>query len=70
MKMYFIEQEHIELMSELLKNSIDNQYVVLSSNGRLCDIAQYSSKYQDIHINTLPVDKLDKKLELHSRGYY
>ena len=69
-KMYFVENEQVNMFEQLFKNSIDNQYVVLNKNSTLADIAQYSQKYMNIHINTVPVDRLDPRLELTSKGYY
>lgn len=69
-KMYFLENEHVNMFEQLFNNSIDNQYVILNKHSTLADIAQYSQKYMNIHINTVPVDRLDPSLELTSKGYY
>lgn len=63
-KLFFIEDEHIKLMNELMKRRIDNEYIVLNSNNQLCDIAQYSCKYMNIHIATVPTEKLDSRYRL------
>lgn len=69
-KMYFVENEQVELIEQLFKNCIDNQYIVLTKNNTLADIAQYSCKYQNVHINTVPVDRLDPRLQLSGKGFY
>lgn len=64
-KMFFIEREQLAYMEELMARRIDNEYIVLSSNNQLCDIAQYSAKYMNIHMACVPLSKLDSNLRLH-----
>lgn len=63
--MFFVEDNQVKLLQMLFDRKNDNEYIVLSSNGRLTDIAQYSMKYQNIHFVSVPSDKLDKSKELY-----
>lgn len=63
-KFYTLEQSQLVLIQMLFEHKIDNEYVVLSQFNNLCDIAQYSSKYQNIHFVTVNHNRLDPSKEL------
>ena len=63
-KFYTIEQSQMLLLQMLFEHKIDNEYTILSKYNNMCDIAQYSEKYQNIHLVTVPQNKLDSRKEL------
>lgn len=63
-KFYTLEQNQVEYIRILFEHKIDNEYVILNQFNNLCDIAQYSSKYQNVHLVTVPIQKLDSRKEL------
>lgn len=58
-KFFNIEEEALVSMNQLMRNKRDNEYVVLNSANGFTDIAQYSSKYQNLHLVTVRSDALD-----------
>lgn len=63
-KFFNLEEEHVKKIYALTKLKNDNQYVVLQHGHRFSDIAQWSDKYQNVRIITVPTEKLDRRLEL------
>lgn len=63
-KMFFVEKEQVALMKTLLDRRIDNEYVVLYNNGQFADIAQYSDKYQNVHLASVLISALDPTMRL------
>lgn len=65
MKMYYIEDYQVGQICELFTRKNDNEYIVLCSNGQVSDIAQYTDKYQNVHIVSVPISKLDTTKRLY-----
>lgn len=58
-KFYYIELDLIPKINKLSFNQIEGQYVILQEGNGFCDVAMYSSKYQNIRLFTIPKVKLD-----------
>lgn len=63
-KFYTLEEDQVFNIRKLFARANDNEYFVLNSFKNLSDIVQYSSKYQNVHIITVPTDKLLPSQEL------
>lgn len=64
-KFYTLEKDQVQLVQRLFVNENDNEYIILSRYKDYADICQYSSKYQNVHIVSVPVNKLDSSKELY-----
>lgn len=64
-KLFFVEEKDLVKLKTLMDRKVDNEYIVLGTNGTLTDIAQYSAKYMNIHFASVPSFKLDKANELY-----
>lgn len=65
-KFFHFDENKLMLINKLFMRQIDNEFVVLQESQTFCDIAQWSSKFKDVHIVTVPRDKLDFRNELSS----
>lgn len=63
-KIYVLEEADLYRLGTLFRNKHDNEYVVLSTNKGYADIAQYSCKYQNVHLATVREDKLNESNRL------
>jgi len=61
---FFLEDNHIALLSRLFRDCVDGAYFVLSSSRDFSDIAQYSEKYQNVKVITVRTDNLDERLRI------
>lgn len=61
---FFLEQLDLIKCKQLLDESIDGLYFILSKNEKYSDIVQYSKKYDNLRVITVYSDNLDKNLEL------
>lgn len=59
MKMYFMNADDLEEVKKLFKMNDDELFYELGSFNGYVDIAQYSSKYKEVHLVTVPRSKLD-----------
>lgn len=64
MKFFTIEESALVHINQLMRRKVDQEYVVLSKYGSVTDICQYSGKYANVHIVTVPTDRLDPGLRL------
>lgn len=64
-KFFYIEEELIKSVNLLFRNKFDGQFVILSKGARFSDIAQWSDKYNNVRIVTVPNDKLDFRFALN-----
>ena len=58
-KFYNIEDDDLKKMQLLMQRKIDNEFIVLSEYNGITDICQYSSKFQNLHIVSVPNARLD-----------
>lgn len=63
-KFYNIEEDDLKRMNELMNRKIDNEFIVLSEYNGITDICQYSSKFQNLHIVSVPNARLDWKYRI------
>lgn len=63
-KFFNIEEDVLVGINRLMQVKRDRLYVVLQEANGFTDIAQYSDKYQNIRIVTVPSDRLDKSNRL------
>ena len=56
---FAITDEHLEKVNKIARNKFDGEFVILSYGGTFCDIAQWSDKYQNVKIITVPTSRLD-----------
>ena len=66
MKQHFflIQDYQVKYLTMLYAHKLDNEYYVLSDNGKYADIAQYSEKYDCVSIKTVLSDNLDRNKQL------
>lgn len=55
-----IKQEDLQTINQLNKLKKDNSYRVLNEFNGYSTIIQYSTKYDNFHIVSVPTDKLDE----------
>lgn len=58
-KFIVVERKQIPDVLKLYDLKMDNAYVVLSRWNDFADICQYSSKYDSVHLLTVPAYQLD-----------
>lgn len=63
-KFFNVESDKLKLMNVLLDRKVDNEFIVLSEYKEICDICQYSAKYQNLHIVSVPRGHLDMNYRL------
>lgn len=56
---FAITEKHLLGVNALAKHKLDGEFVILAYSGSFCDIAQWSDKYQNVKILTVPTSKLD-----------
>lgn len=61
---YSLNENRLKDINILFKNKVDNQYVVLNSYGKYCDIAQYSKKYDNVKLICVITDNLDAEMSI------
>lgn len=60
--MYFLNQTDVANIKHLFEYARDNAYFEISSWKGMVDIRQYSAKYKEVHLVTVPREKLDQSL--------
>lgn len=65
-KFTIIKRDHVDQLLMLYAMRIDNSYIVIDSNNGFSTIAQYSEKYKQVKLITVPTDQLNTSLELRS----
>lgn len=63
-KFFNIEEDVLVGINRLMQVKHDGMFVVLQQSNGFTDIAQYSDKYQNIRIVTVPTDRLDESKRL------
>lgn len=58
-KFFNIEEKHMPGLSRLFRDKIDSQFIILGSANGFTDIAQYSTKYQNVRVITVRTENLD-----------
>lgn len=61
---FTITEDKLARVNQLARNKCDGEYVILTMSNGFCDIAQWSDKYQNVKIITLPYDRLDSTMRL------
>lgn len=61
---FAITEDKKMAINMLFQNKCEGEFVVLSMSNGFCDIAQWSDKYQNVKILTLPSDRLDMTMRL------
>lgn len=56
---FAITEKNLVGVNALAKHKLDGEFIILSYSGSFCDIAQWSDKYQNVKILTVPTSKLD-----------
>lgn len=56
---FCVNNSQLNSLTELLTNKIDNQFIVVQDYGDYSDIAQYSSKYDNVKFVCVKTDNLD-----------
>lgn len=56
---FFIEENHLPYILKLFSHKNNGEYVVLNESNGFSDIAQYSEKYENIRVITVPTNKLN-----------
>lgn len=59
---FAITEDHLEKVIKIARSKQEGEFVILSYGGTFCDIAQWSNKYQNIKIVTVPTSKLDMSM--------
>ena len=59
---FAITDEHLKSVNKVAQNKRDGEFVILSYGGSFCDIAQWSDKYQNVKIITVPTSRLDMSM--------
>ena len=59
-KMTIIKKEHIAKLVQLFENKIDESYITLYESNGFKEIAQYSSRYDDVHIAKVKTETLEQ----------
>lgn len=63
-KFFTIEDNQLPYIVQLMKRQVDQEYVILRCSNGYADICQYSGKYQNVHLVTVPENRLDDGLRL------
>lgn len=58
-KFFTIKEDKVRYLSLLMERKNPNEFVVLSEYNEFVDICQYSEKYQNLHIISVPSGRLD-----------
>lgn len=61
---FCITEDKMDKVVQLSRNKLDGEFVVLTVSNGFCDIAQWSDKYQNVKIITLPYDRLNMSMRL------
>lgn len=61
---FAITENKRDWVNKLFERKCDGEYIVLNMSNGFCDIAQWSDKYQNVKILTLPIESLDKTMRL------
>lgn len=56
---FAITEKHLDAVNKIASNKVEGEFTILSYSGSFCDIAQWSDKYQNVKILTVPTSKLD-----------
>ena len=70
MKMYFVNSDDVKKIERLFEMNDDEMFYELSSFNGYVDIAQYSTKYKEVHFVTVPRNKLNYNKCLGYRTKY
>lgn len=58
---FAIQEKDLPKVKLLFSHKFDGEYFVLTQSNGFSDIAQWSDKYQNIKILTVPTDRLNRK---------
>lgn len=61
---YGIEESHLNKIEKLFDDKLDGEYFCISEGPVFSEICQWSDKYQNVKILTVPTEKLDYRKRL------
>ena len=56
---FAITEKQLDAVNKIARNKFEGEFTILSYSGSFCDIAQWSDKYQNVKILTVPTSRLD-----------
>lgn len=62
---FAITEKQLAAINEIMRNKMEGEFIILSFGGSFCDIAQWSDKYQNVKILSVPTIKLDMSMCVH-----
>lgn len=61
---FFIEENHLKGITELMRRKNDDEYIVIANSKGYSDIIQYSAKFQNLKVITCKSENLNRNNEL------
>ena len=62
---FAVTEKQLDIINLIMRNKCEGEFCILSYGGSFCDIAQWSDKYQNVKILSVPTIKLDMSMCVH-----
>ena len=59
---FAITEKQLVAVNKIMRDKMEGEFCILSYGGTFCDIAQWSDKYQNVKILSVPTIKLDMSM--------
>ena len=56
---FAITEKQLESVNKIARDKLEGEFIILTYSSSFCDIAQWSDKYQNVKILTVPTSRLD-----------